>query len=209
VNTLPPHILIATRNRGKVQEIQDMVKGLPVVFLSLDDVPDAPDVEEDAQTFEGNALKKARTMANIFGLPTLADDSGLCVDALGGRPGVLSARYGGQDASDEQKCLRILDEMADVPEGRRTARFVCVLALATKEGAEKVFTGVCEGRIINELRGSAGFGYDPIFFYDPASATFAEMSLDAKNRVSHRGKALLAFSAYMDTLTVHNRCQEF
>ncbi len=200
MNTLPSHILIATRNRGKVKEIQDMLKGLPVKFLSLDDMPDSPEVEEDGATFEENALKKAGTMAQTFGIPTLADDSGLCVDALGGRPGVLSARYGGKDASDEQKCLRMLEEMAAVPDDRRTARFVCVLALASRDGEEKVFRGVCEGRIIHELRGSRGFGYDPIFFHDEASCTFAEMSLDAKNRVSHRGKALVAFSAYMKSL---------
>jgi XTP/dITP diphosphohydrolase len=202
VKTLPPHILIATRNRGKVKEIQDMVKGLPVKFLCLDDMPDAPDVREDRATFEENALKKARTMAATFGIPTLADDSGLCVDALGGRPGVLSARYGGQDASDEQKCLRLLEEMSAVPDDRRTARFVCILALASREGEEKVFSGVCEGRIIHELRGSRGFGYDPIFFYEETSCTFAEMSLDAKNRVSHRGRAFLAFSDYLKSLAL-------
>ncbi len=169
-------------------------------FLSLDDMPDSADVREDGATFEENALKKARTMAKTFGIPTLADDSGLCVDGLGGRPGVFSARYGGQDASDEQKCLHLLEEMVAVPDDRRTARFVCVLALAWHDGEEKVFTGICEGRIIHELRGSRGFGYDPVFFYEETSCTFAEMSLAAKNRVSHRGKALSAFSEFMKTL---------
>ena len=198
---LPDRILIATRNRGKVKEIQDMVSELSVRFLSLDDVAHAPDVEEDGTTFEENALKKARVMAGIFGIPTLADDSGLCVDALGGRPGVLSARYGGEDASDEEKCLRIIAEMADVPDGRRTARFECVLAVVTPDREEQVFTGTCAGLITHKLRGTSGFGYDPIFLFEDAGCTFAQMSRDAKNRVSHRGKALRAFSTYLRTLT--------
>jgi XTP/dITP diphosphohydrolase len=177
-----------------------MVRELPLEFLSLDDVPDAPEVEEDGNTFEHNALKKARIISWTFGMPTLADDSGLCVDALGGKPGVFSARYGGEDASDEQKCLRILEEMKDVPDDRRTARFVCVLALATPEREQHFFRGFCEGRITHELRGSGGFGYDPIFFYADAGCTFAEMSRDAKNQVSHRGKALQLFFAYLNIL---------
>jgi XTP/dITP diphosphohydrolase len=202
VKRLPPRILIATRNRGKVNEIQDMVQHLPVRFLCLEDVPPVPEVEEDGETFQENALKKARAVAEHAGIPTLADDSGLCVDALEGRPGVLSARYGGDGASDEQKCLRILEEMSHVPDHGRTARFVCVVAVAAPDREERTFTGVCEGRITHELRGTGGFGYDPIFFYEDAACTFAEMSREAKNRVSHRGKALHAFSAFLNTLKV-------
>lgn len=178
-----------------------MVRELRVTFLSLDDVPNAPEVEEDGKTFAANALKKARIVSATFGIPALADDSGLCVDALGGRPGVLSARYAGEHASDEEKCRRLLDEMRDVPDDRRSARFVCVLALAAPDREEKLFRGVCEGIITREMSGSHGFGYDPIFFYREAGCTFAQMSREAKNRASHRGKALLAFFAYLSTLT--------
>ncbi|AFM26415.1 XTP/dITP diphosphatase [Desulfomonile tiedjei] len=188
--TSDTHILIATRNKGKVKEIRDLVQGLPIEFRSMTDFPDLPDVEEDGVTFEENALKKARTLSRETGLITLADDSGLCVDALDGRPGVLSARYGGEDLSDEEKCRRLLHEMDGVPDELRTARFVCVMALVDPNGMERTFEGVCEGKIIHELRGSEGFGYDPIFLYEEAGQTFAEMDRTAKNRVSHRGKAL-------------------
>jgi XTP/dITP diphosphohydrolase len=184
------HILIATRNKGKVKEIRDLVQDLPVEFRSMADFPDLPDVEEDGLTFEENALKKARTLSRETQLITLADDSGLSVDALDGRPGVLSARYGGQDLSDEQKCTRLLREMEGVRDELRSARFVCVMALVYPSGMERTFGGVCEGKIIHELRGSEGFGYDPIFLYEEAGRTFAEMDRAAKNRVSHRGKAL-------------------
>lgn len=194
---IPDRILIATRNRGKVNEIRDLVAGLPVKFVSLDDIPDAPDVIEDGATFEENALKKARVTAKSTGLTTIADDSGLCVDALGGRPGVLSARYGSEGATDEEKCLRILEELCNVPDSKRTARFVCALALIEPDGVEHLFVESCEGRIIQELRGSQGFGYDPIFLYEPAGLTFAEMDLEAKNRVSHRGRALRRLADYL------------
>ncbi len=195
------HILIATRNRGKVKEIRDLVQDLPVEFRSMADFPDLPDVEEDGLTFEENALKKARTLSRETGLITLADDSGLCVDALDGRPGVLSARYGGQDSSDEEKCRRLLQEVDGVPHELRTARFVCVMALVDPKGMERTFEGVCEGKIIHELRGSEGFGYDPIFLYEEAGRTFAEMDRAAKNRVSHRGKALKQVADFLRQFT--------
>jgi XTP/dITP diphosphohydrolase len=195
---LPPQkILIATKNEGKVKEIRDLVKDLPVEFLSLADIPETADVVEDGETFEENALKKARELARITGLVTLADDSGLCVDALEGRPGVLSARYAGETVSDEEKCVRLLEEMRDVPDSKRTARFVCVLALVDPEGEERIFRGVCEGRILSELRGTQGFGYDPIFFYEEAGSTFAEMDRQSKNEVSHRGRALRQFVDFL------------
>ncbi len=190
---VPQKILIATKNEGKVKEISELVKDLPVEFLSLADIADSADVVEDGETFEENALKKARGLAWITGLVTLADDSGLCVDALDGRPGVLSARYAGETASDEEKCIRLLEEMRDVPGSKRAARFVCVLALVGPKGEEKIFRGVCEGRILRELRGTQGFGYDPIFFYEEAGCTFAEMDRQSKNEVSHRGRALRQF----------------
>jgi XTP/dITP diphosphohydrolase len=195
--SFPKSILIATKNQGKVREIKDLVKDLPIDFLSLAEFPDAPDVIEDGATFEENALKKARTLALATGLATLADDSGLCVDVLDGRPGVLSARYGGESASDEEKCLRLLDELNAVPDSERTARFVCVLALVHPGGPEKLFSGVCEGRIMRELRGNQGFGYDPIFLYEGQNVTFAEMDRHSKNLVSHRGKALRLLQEYL------------
>ncbi len=199
---LPETILIATANKGKVREIRDLVRDLPVEFLSLAEVADVPDVVEDADTFEGNALKKARIISQATGMVTLADDSGLCVDALGGAPGVLSARYGGPGLSDEAKCRRILQEMLDIPDGGRSARFECVLALVSPDGDEVLFRGACEGRITRSLVGAQGFGYDPIFLYEPAGLTFAEMDMHAKNAVSHRGKALTQFAEYLRGIAV-------
>lgn len=194
---LPDTVLIATRNQGKIKEIRDLVRELPVEFRSLADVDSAPDVIEDGETFEANALKKAREVADATGMVTLADDSGLCVDALGGRPGVQSARYGGEGASDQEKCSRILLEMDQVPDERRSARFVCVLALVYPGGEERLFRGECAGRITREPRGDAGFGYDPVFFFEEAGCTFAEMDRQSKNAVSHRGRALEAFAGYL------------
>jgi XTP/dITP diphosphohydrolase len=200
VITLPEKIVIATRNPGKVREISDLVQELPVKFLSLEDLEARIDVVEDGETFEENALKKAKETAQATGLPALADDSGLCVDALGGRPGVLSARYGGDGASDSEKCEQILAEMARVRPPKRSARFVCVLVLSFPGGREEVFRGVCEGAITDEQRGAGGFGYDPIFYYGPAKCTFGEMARDEKNRVSHRGGALRQLAEYLKAL---------
>ncbi|MBI4966307.1 MAG: XTP/dITP diphosphatase [Desulfomonile tiedjei] len=198
MENLPKRILIATSNQGKVEEIRDLVKGLPVEFLSLSDVADIPEVIEDGLTFEENALKKARTFAAATGVVTLADDSGLCIDALDGRPGVHSARYSGEGASDAEKCARILQELENIPEERRTARFVCAMALVTPKGEEQLFGGSCEGRITREPRGTGGFGYDPIFYFEEAGCTFAEMDRESKNKVSHRGRALRAFARFLE-----------
>jgi len=200
MSELPSKILIATGNQGKVNEIRDLVKDLPVEFISLADLDDFPEVVEDGLTFEENALKKARVTARTTGMVALADDSGLCVDALDGRPGVLSARYAGENSSDEAKYSSILDEMSDVPEDQRSARFVCVIALVYPNGEEKLFRGACDGVITREPFGSAGFGYDPIFHFEPAGRTFGEMSRESKNKVSHRGRALAKFSAFLRDL---------
>ena len=197
----PDKILVATRNAGKIREISTTLQGVSIEWLSLSSFPELPEVLEDGETFEENALKKARVMALATGIAALADDSGLCVDALNGRPGVLSARYAGAGASDEEKCSRILREMKDIPDASRTARFICVLALVDPVGEEKLFKGVCEGRIVREMRGSAGFGYDPIFYHPESDRTFAEMDRDAKNRVSHRGEALREFRNYLIKLS--------
>ncbi|HMK35787.1 MAG TPA: XTP/dITP diphosphatase [Desulfomonilaceae bacterium] len=197
---IPEKIIMATANRGKVAEIRDLVKALPVEFLCLADLPDYPHVVEDGATFEENALIKARALTAATSLVSIADDSGLCVDALDGRPGVLSARYGGQNTSDLDKCRLILEELHDVPDASRTARFVCAIALVAPDGEEHVFRGVCEGRITRELRGTGGFGYDPVFFYDEAGCTFAEMDRESKNRVSHRGQALKRLFEFLNAL---------
>jgi XTP/dITP diphosphohydrolase len=193
-------ILIATRNLGKVYEIQELVKNLPVSFLSLSDVPAIPEVEEDGETFAENALKKARITSAATGLATLADDSGLCVDALNGRPGVLSARYAGGSATDAEKCAAILLEMKNVPHELRTGRFVCVMALVFPGGSEHLFEGICEGHITTAARGTSGFGYDPIFFYDEIGLTFAETDRKDKNRVSHRGRALQKVADFLEKI---------
>jgi XTP/dITP diphosphohydrolase len=201
MKNIPSKILIATANRGKVKEIRDLVEDIPIEFLSLADMGEFPEVVEDGTTFEENALKKARMLSAATHLVTIADDSGLCVDALGGRPGVFSARYAGERSSDEDKCHRILEEMSEVPDWLRSARFVCVLALVTPDGEEKIFRGACEGRIIRELRGTSGFGYDPIFFDEKAGRTFAEMDRDSKNEVSHRGRALRELTEFLKSLS--------
>lgn len=205
MKTIPDRIVIATRNKGKVNEIRELVRNLPVEFLTLDDVPAAPEVVEDGCTFEENALKKAHAVARATGMTTIADDSGLTVDALDGRPGVLSARYGGDGATDEEKCLRILEELRDVPDAGRTSRFVCALALVEPGGQEHLFVETCEGRIIRELRGAHGFGYDPIFLYEPAGRTFAEMDREAKNQVSHRGRALRRLASFLADVAAGQR----
>lgn len=197
MGSIPSRILLATRNEGKIREIKDLGRDLPVEFLSLEDVGPVPDVVEDGVTFEENARKKAGEIARCTGMPTLADDSGLCVDALGGRPGVHSARYVSETVSDQERCAAILEEMADVSDDRRSARFVCVLVLAWPDGQETVFHGQCEGRITRELRGTKGFGYDPIFFHEESGRTFAQMDRDSKNAVSHRGRALRQLGEYL------------
>jgi XTP/dITP diphosphohydrolase len=200
MRSVPPRILLATRNEGKVKEIRSLVRDLPVEFLSLADVDPVPEVLEDRDTFEENALKKAREIAHATGLPTLADDSGLCVDALDGRPGPLSARYAGTTATDEVKCARIIEEMSSVPDDRRSARFVCVLAFVSPGEEESLFRGECRGWITNAPRGLGGFGYDPIFYHKESGGTFAEMDRETKNAVSHRGRALSQFAAYLRTV---------
>ena len=198
---LPDKLLIATKNKGKIEEIRALLRDIPILLLPLSSFPDLPDVLEDGATFRENALKKARIIAHSSGIVTIADDSGLCIDALDGRPGVLSARYGGERATDSEKCALILEEMDQVPEHLRTARFVCIIALITPQGEEKVFEGTCEGRIIREMRGRAGFGYDPIFYHPDSGHTFAEMDSEKKNRVSHRGRALHELRDYFKELS--------
>jgi len=189
----PLVLVVGTGNIKKLREIEAILGSFPVQLMSLADFPDAPDVAEDADTFEGNARKKALTLAGALNEWVIADDSGLEVDALGGRPGVMSARYAGPDASDADKCSKVLDELRGIPREKRTARFRCVIALARPGEIVLAADGRCEGIIADAMTGAGGFGYDPIFYYPPASRTFGEMTADEKNRVSHRGNALRIF----------------
>lgn len=185
-------ILIATANAGKEREILEILGDLGVEFRTLRDYPDLESCVEDGATFAENARLKAAHYARLTGLPTLGDDSGLEVDALGGAPGVFSARYAGEGASDGDriaKLLRELDWLGDVP---RTARFVCAVSLMDRGGMEVAASGACEGEILRECRGEGGFGYDPVFWVPSLGETFAELSSEEKNRLSHRGRALQA-----------------
>jgi XTP/dITP diphosphohydrolase len=186
-------LLVATTNPGKFAEVKGFLVALPLRILSLKDLDNSPAVIEDGRTFEENALKKARTLADFSGLLTLADDSGLEVDVLNGAPGIYSARYAGADADDERNNKKLLEALAEVPPKRRTARFVCALALCAPHAQKKddwVARESCEGRIAFEPRGDNGFGYDPLFFFPPFGKTFGEIDRQIKATVSHRGKAL-------------------
>ena len=190
-------LVIATTNNGKLREIRQLLKDLDVNVKSLADFPGYPDVIEDGETFRDNALKKAREIAAFTGKPTLADDSGLMVDALGGEPGVYSARYSGKDADDLKNNKKLLGKMKDVPDAERGAQFVCVVGLVFPDGREKVVSGLVRGRITREPRGPRGFGYDPVFYYSRARMTFAEMGPEEKNKVSHRARALKKIKEYL------------
>ncbi|MBF0623652.1 MAG: XTP/dITP diphosphatase [Magnetococcales bacterium] len=190
-------VVLATRNRKKVEEIRRMATG-SLTLLSLNDFPECLEVVEDGATFRANACKKAREVARYTGLTALADDSGLEVDALGGRPGVHSARYAGTGATDRQNLDKLLEELGDRPEDQRTARFVCVLALVDAKGGCRIFDGRVEGRIAFQPRGENGFGYDPVFLPEGAPVTFAEMDPGAKDAMSHRGRALAQLASALN-----------
>jgi XTP/dITP diphosphohydrolase len=191
-------LVIATRNRGKLKELQALLSGLVASIRCAADIPDFPDTVEDGETFEENALKKAREAAAFTGLPVLADDSGLVVDALGGRPGVYSARFAGDGLGDAANNARLLEELRGIPPEARTAAFVCTLAFVVPGGTKQLFTGRVGGRIIDAARGEGGFGYDPLFLVDGFDRTMAELSLEEKNRISHRGQALQQFREYLE-----------
>ena len=182
-------IVAATRNAGKLRELHQLVADLPVVVLSAEDV-NLPDVDETGATFEENAVKKAVNAARITGRISLGEDSGLEVDALGGKPGVYSSRFAGPKATDEDRNRLILEQLAGVPWEKRTARYRAVVAVATPDGRVEISHGVCEGIIAEQPDGTNGFGYDPIFFYPPFGCTFGRATPDMKNSVSHRGQAL-------------------
>jgi len=193
-------LVIATRNKGKTKEIKDLFKDFPVDIKDLDDFGPIPHLEEDGDTFDENAYKKASFAARILGMPALADDSGLMVEALKGAPGVHSARYAGENATDEQRYLKLLSEM----EGRtnRKAAFECVISIAVPTGPALTYEARCEGLITEMPAGSNGFGYDPVFYYPPYKKTFAELTRQEKNRVSHRGKALAELKDEFDKVLI-------
>jgi len=191
------HLVVATRNKGKIIEIEALLDGLVDQISSAADFRDFPETVEDGATFEENALKKAREAALFTGLPVLADDSGLVVDSLAGRPGVYSARFAGEGAGDAANNERLLEECLEVPEDQRHAAFVCVLAYVTPEGCEQLFTGNVSGRILTVAQGEGGFGYDPLFLVDGFGRSMAELTLGEKNMVSHRAQAFMKFREYL------------
>lgn len=193
-------IVVATSNMNKLKEIQALLKEYSVTVKSLADFGPMPEAVEDGETFDENAYKKALHYAKVLGLPCLADDSGLVVEALDGRPGVYSARYAGQEATDWDNCEKLLREMAG--QTNRAAHFVCVLSLATPSGPALTWEARCDGEIINERRGESGFGYDPIFYSPVLGKTFAEVSMAEKNRISHRGLALAEFAGEFSKVLV-------
>ena len=182
-------IIIATNNQGKVREFKAMLTPLGYEPVSLKDAGIVAEVVEDGETFEENAHKKARAIYELCGCPVIADDSGLQVDFLDGAPGIFSARYAGEDATDKERCLKILSELEGVDEGMRSARFMCALYCIIDEEKEFSVTGTLEGFIGTEMRGENGFGYDPIFMVDE-ERSLAEMSAEEKNGISHRAAAL-------------------
>lgn len=190
-------LLVATRNRGKIKEIKALLDGLVEEVICAADLPDLPETVEDGATFAENALKKAREASKATGLAVLADDSGLVVDGLNGRPGVYSARFAGADATDTANNLKLLQEIAGLSQPERSAAFVCSMAYVSPDGVERLFEGRVEGTIIDQPRGEHGFGYDPLFLVNGYQQTMAELPLGVKNRISHRGQALQAFKNFL------------
>ena len=186
-------LVLATRNEGKIREFNTLFSEFDIEIKSLRDFGPIPQVEEDGVTFEDNAYKKAYFTAKVLGLPALADDSGLKVNALRGEPGVYSARYAGEGASDKDNNRKLLSAMQGVAD--RRAAFECVIAIAVPRGPALIYEGICEGEITRELMGEKGFGYDPVFYYPPLKKTFAQMTTKEKNGVSHRGKAMAELKA--------------
>ena len=193
-------LVIATRNPGKTAEIRDMLVDFPINIKNLKDFGPIPPVEEDGDTFDDNAYKKASFVSKVLGLPALADDSGLVVEALGGAPGVYSARYAGDNATDEQRYTRLLEEMKG--QTNRKAAFECVISIAVPPGPALTYEARCEGLIAEKPAGTNGFGYDPVFYYPPLKKTFGQLTREEKSRVSHRGKALRELREEFDKVLI-------
>jgi XTP/dITP diphosphohydrolase len=196
--TKPVVLVLATRNSGKTEEIRALLKGFPVELKNLDDFGPIPEVVEDGETFDDNAYKKASFTARVLGLPAIADDSGLVVEALNGEPGVYSARYAGEDADDAANNAKLLDQMAGVED--RRAAFQCVISIAVPTGAALTYEGRCDGVIAQAPSGEGGFGYDPLFYCPDKEKTFAELNLEEKGEISHRGNAFKEVANEMDKI---------
>jgi XTP/dITP diphosphohydrolase len=194
-------IVLATRNKKKIEEIKRITKDLPVTVLSLDNFPDCPETVEDRDTFEGNAVKKATEVCQCTGKPALADDSGLEVEILHGAPGVYSARFAGGDGggNDVRNYEKLLRELQGIPSEKRNAQFVCCMALVFPDGQVKTFLGHSKGHIAMEPKGKTGFGYDPVFIPLNFTSTFAEMTGEEKDRLSHRGKAIEKLAEFLNS----------
>lgn len=182
-------VVLATRNMGKVKEIKQILRGLDLDILTLNDFPEVPSIIEDGKTFKENAVKKARFVAEHLNMPSIADDSGLEVNAFNRRPGILSARYAGENATDEDNNRKLLKELNDIPPEKREACYRCVVALVFPSGEEETAEGSCNGFIALEPKGAGGFGYDTLFYIPEYGMTMAELPPEIKNRISHRGKA--------------------
>ncbi len=189
-------IVLATNNKNKVKEFQHLLKDFKIEIRSLSDFGPIPEAIEDGDTFDENSYKKAYHTARVLGLPAIADDSGLVVEALDGAPGVYSARYAGEDATDDENTDKLLQEIKGLK--NRKASFKCVLSIAVPSGPALTYEGECEGIILDERRGKNGFGYDPVFYFEEYKKTFAELTMDEKSVISHRGKALAEFQSEVD-----------
>jgi XTP/dITP diphosphohydrolase len=185
----PARLLVATNNRGKLREYAELLRGIPFELTTLAEQGITEEVEETGSSLKQNAVRKAREYAKLSGLTAVADDSGLEVDALGGEPGPLSHRYAGDNVSDEERNDYLLAKLRNIPWNKRTARFRAFIAIATPDGKVKTTEGICEGIIAFDSKGTGGFGYDPIFYLPELDKRMAELSLDEKNRISHRAKA--------------------
>jgi XTP/dITP diphosphohydrolase len=192
-------VIIATKNRGKAREFEDIFARRGVAVRTLLDYPEIVDVEETGQSFEENAVLKAEVISNQLKKMVIGDDSGLIVDALDGRPGIFSARYAGEEKSDQANMDKVLNELKNVPIEERSARFYCALAMAAPGLETITVSGTCEGRILEERKGTNGFGYDPIFYVIEKELSMAELSSDEKNKISHRAKALKKLDTILDS----------
>jgi len=195
-----PRLLLATTNQGKAAEYRDLLKGLDLEMVTLDQAGISQEADESFNTFEENARHKAAFYAELGGLPTLADDSGLEVDALSGEPGVRSSRYAGDNATDADRVDFLLNKLKDVPHQERTARFRCVIAVARPGGQIETVEGACDGYIATEPRGHNGFGYDPVFYLPEFGKTIAELPPEIKNRISHRAMAAVKMRRLLQNL---------
>ena len=182
-------LVLASGNKGKLAEFQRLLEGLDVQIHSMKAYPEIGEIVEDGSTFAENALIKARAVCKATGKPAMADDSGLAVDALNGAPGIYSARFAGEQRSDADNNAKVLQLLEGVEDNKRTARFFCVIAIVLPDGREYTVEGTCEGTILRALRGEGGFGYDPLFYVESLDKTFAELTMEEKNRISHRGNA--------------------